>query len=381
MSQAMCSTVQKSNVQRAFFMLEATTGVLEKPVPAGFIRPAGRGSISQTPSFTDSPELAATLDVVSQSRDAMPPGDWSLPMVARLTPSAGAPQGDALFRAALGIVDTSTANKRQYRLSTCRPTGSLWLQNDQTVQFMSGCTVESLEWAVDRDGLTIFTFSGRGRRAGVVGFGELAEAPDTTTIKLEAGQSLAFSVGGFIRNVSKNESQEYQITAIDTATDTLVLDTAPTDWLAGEEIGPWLPEADTIGVEVENNSVSLLIDGVEGRIRPSTFTASLPTQFLEEVGDKFPGEASDNKRSISMDMSVYFRKAEAVRFGQTLEGVTLDVTLKAENSNGSIAVNTPKVRLSSPTIGEDDAVLTLDSTGTALGIQGEDSFTITIQGA
>ena len=134
-------------------------------------------------------------------------------------------------------------------------------------------------------------------------------------------------------------------------------------------------------MEVENNSVSLLIDGVEGRIRPSTFTASLPTQFLEEVGDKFPGEASDNKRSISMDMSVYFRKAEAVRFGQTLEGVTLDVTLKAENSNGSIAVNTPKVRLSSPTIGEDDAVLTLDSTGTALGIQGEDSFTITIQGA
>lgn len=381
MSQAMCSDAQKSNVQRVFAILETRTGTLEKPVPGGFILPAERGSIAQTPTFTDSPELAATLDVVNQSRDAMPPGDWSVSMIARITPSAGAPQGDALFWAALGIVDTSVVNKRQYRLSTCRPTVSLWLQNDQTVQFMSGCVVESLEWNVDRNGLTTFTFSGRGRRAGVVGFGELAEAPDTTTIKLETGQSLAFSVGGFIRNVSKNENQEYQITAIDTATDTLVLDTAPADWLAGEEIGPWLPEADPIGLGVENNSVSLLIDGVEGRIRPSTFTASLPTQFLEEVGDKFPGEAVDNKRSISMDMSVYFRKAEAVRFGQTLEGVTLDVTLKTENSNGSITVNMPKVRLSSPTVSEDDAALTLDSTGTALGIQGEDSFTITIQGA
>ena len=38
----------------------------------------------------------------------------------------------------------------------------------------------------------------------------------------------------------------------------------------------------------------------------------------------------------------------------------------------------PRVRISSPTIGEDDAVLTLDSSGTALGLTGEDSFTITI---
>ena len=52
--------------------------------------------------------------------------------------------------------------------------------------------------------------------------------------------------------------------------------------------------------------------------------------------------------------------------------------LKAKNENGSIEVAMPRVRISSPTIGEDDAVLTLDSSGTALGLTGEDSFTITI---
>lgn len=113
-------------------------------------------------------------------------------------------------------------------------------------------------------------------------------------------------------------------------------------------------------------------------MRPSTFTASLPTQFLEEIGDQYPGESADNKRSITMDMSVYFRRAEAVRFGQALEGKTLSVKLKARNENGSIEVAMPRVRISSPTIGEDDAVLTLDSSGTALGLTGEDSFTITI---
>ena len=125
-----CPSVQKSNVQRAFVMLETATGKLEKPTAAGFILPAGRGSISQTPTFTDSTELSDTLDVVSQSRDAMPPGDWSLPMVARLSADAEAPQGDALFQAAMGKKDTSVSGMRKYLLDTCRPTVSIWLQND-----------------------------------------------------------------------------------------------------------------------------------------------------------------------------------------------------------------------------------------------------------
>lgn len=376
-----CPSVQKSNVQRAFVMLEEATGVLEKPTAEGFVIPAGRGSIAQTPTYTDSPELSDTLDVVSQSRDAMPPGDWSLPMVARLVADAQAPQGDALFRAAMGKLDTATSGERKYQLDTCRPTVSVWLQNDEVVQFMSGCVVESVDWSVERSGLTTFSFSGRGRQAGIVGIGELASAPSSTTITLEAGQSMAFSVGGFVTNRSKQDGTEYQITAIDTATDTLVLDSAPTDWVAGEEIGPWLPATSPIGKEVENNSVVLIMDGVEGKMRPSTFSASLPTQFLEEVGDTYPGESGDDKRSVTMDVSVYFRRAEAVRFGQALEGETMSMSLKASNNNGSIEVAMPKVRLSFPSVGEDGAVLTLDSTGTALGVEGEDSFAITIRKA
>lgn len=376
-----CPSVQKSNVQRAFVMLENSTGVLEKPVAAGFVLPAGRGSIAQTPTYTDSPELSDTLDVVSQSRNAMPPGDWSLPMVARLAADAAAPQGDALFVAAMGKRDTSVSGERKYQLDTCRPTVSVWLQQDEVVQFMSGCVVESLKWSVERSGLTTFTFSGRGRKAGVVGIGELADAPSSATITLEAGQAMAFSVGGYVTNRTKGDGVEYQITAIDTASDTLVLDSAPSGWVAGEEIGPWLPETSPIGKEVENNSVVLALDGVEGKMRPSTFSASLPTQFLEEIGDEFPGESADNRRSVTMDMSVYFRRAEAVRFGQALEGKTMSVSFKASNENGSIEVAMPKVRLSFPSVGEDDAVLTLDSTGTALGVNGEDSFAITVKKA
>lgn len=378
-----CPSVQKANVQRAFVMLETKTGVLEKPTAAGFVLPAGRGSISQTPTFTDSPELSDSLDVIGQARDAMPPGDWSLPMVARLAANAEAPQGDALFHAALGKKDTATTEgTRKYELDTCRPTVSIWLQNDEIVQFMSGCVVESLEWSVERNGLTIFTFSGRGRKSGIVGRGELKSEPAEATITLETGQAMAFSVGGYITNVTKPaEEKGYEITAVDTAADTLTLKEAPEGWTVGEEIGPWLPESSPIGKEVENNSVVLTIDDVEGKMRPSNFKASLPTQFLEEIGDEYPGESADNKRSITMDMSVYFRRAEAVRFRQALDGKTMKVSFKAHNENGSIEIAMPKVRLSYPTIGEDDAVLTLDSTGTALGVKGEDSFSIAIKKA
>lgn len=377
MANAFYPSAQKANVQRVFAMVEETPGELQKPTAAGFILPAGRASISQSPSFTDSPELSDTLDVVSQSRDAMPAGDWSVPMVLRLASNAGAPQGDALLHAALGKVTTSSG-RREYKLDTCRPSLSIWIQHDQVVQFMSGCVVESLEWGIEREGLVTLTIGGRGRKSGVVGVGELAAAPSSTSIKLEAGQAMAFSVGGYIRNVSKNETTEYQITAINAATDTLVLDKAPSGWTSGEEIGAWVPNATTIGTEVENNSVSITVDGTEGRIRPTTFNASMPTQFLEEIGDEYPGEAADNKRSVTLDMSVYFRKDEAVRFGQTLEGKTMAISIKAENALGSMTLAMPKVRISSPTIGEDDAVLTLDSSATALGVNGEDSFSITL---
>ena len=379
---AECSTVQRSNVQSVFVVIEEQTGVLQKPVPESLILPAGRASITQSPTFTDSPELAPSLDVVSQSRDSMPPGDFSIPMVIRLAPDAGAPQGDPLLRAAMGGLDTTTdPDVRQYYLEKCRPTVSIWINNDGTGQFMSGCVVEQIEWPVELDGLTTFTFSGRGRRSGVVGVGTLAEAPAETSIKLESGQSMAFSVGGYITNTTKPVSEEYQITAIDTATDTLVLDNPPADWVAGESIGPWFPVGVKIGSEVENNSITMKLDGVTARMRPSTWTASLPTQFLQEVGDMYPGEGADNKRSVTMDVSVYFRAAEAVRFGQTLEGKEMPAELTAANKNGSITVSMPRGRLSSPEIGEDDAVLTLDSTYTALGTDPNKntSFSISIR--
>ena len=142
-------------------MLENTSGTLQAPVAGGYIAPAGRASISQAPNYTDTPELSSTLDTIAQARDAMPPGEWSIPMVCRLAASAGAPQGDALFQAAMGTLDTATTGKRKYKLNVCRPTVSIWLQQDDVVQFMSGCVVENVEWALSREGLAVLTFSGR----------------------------------------------------------------------------------------------------------------------------------------------------------------------------------------------------------------------------
>ena len=376
-----CPSVLMANVHRVFVMLENTSGTLQAPLATGYIAPAGRASISQAPSYTDTPELSNTLDTITQARDAMPPGEWSIPMVCRIAASAAAPQGDALFQAAMGTLDTATSGHRKYKLNVCRPTVSIWLQHDDVVQFMSGCVVENVEWALSREGLAVLTFSGRGRKAGIVGVATI-DSVSTKTVSLGEGEAQAFSVGGYVTDLTLNNGTSYQITAVNTSTDTITLDSAPTGWVATHTIGPWLPETTTpIGKEIENNSIALTLDGVAGRIRPSTFTAQLPTQFLEEIGDEYPGEAADNKRSVTIDMNVYFRKAEAVRFGQALDGTTLPVVVSASNSNGTFKITMPKVRLSYPTIGEDDAVLTLESSGTALGTSGEDSFEIEVVSA
>lgn len=378
MTTTYCPNVQKSNAQRVFAMIEDTAGTLVKPAATGLILPAGRASISQTPTFTDTPELMLTNDIITQARDAMPPGDWSVSMVARLAASHGVPQGEALLKAAMGALSTANS-KRTYSLQLCRPSLSLWLENEGTAQFMSGCVVERLEWKIERSGFVVLEFSGRGRKSGICGVGKLASAPNNKVLTLEEGHAARFSVGGYVHNRTTDSADGIKITAIDLTNNTLTLESAPSSWSSGDLVGPWFPTATAIGKEVESNSATISIDGVQGRVRPSTFTATLPAQFLEEIGDTYPGESVDNRRSVSMSISSYFRWADAASFQEALDGATKAVAVSASNSNGSITFSMPKVRFSYPAIGEDEAVLTLDCEGTALGESGEDSFSIVIE--
>jgi hypothetical protein len=105
----MSTDIAKSKRVKVFAVPEVTPGTLVFPSAEHFICPAGEPSLNQVPTYTDSKELADTLDVLDQFPDAMPPAEFSLPMYLRMAGSGAAPQGDILFQSMQGSKQESGA--------------------------------------------------------------------------------------------------------------------------------------------------------------------------------------------------------------------------------------------------------------------------------
>jgi hypothetical protein len=103
------SSIGLSRKQRVFAVLETTMGTLEFPSAANFIRPAGNAVINQNPEFSDSIELEDTLDVLDVFPNAMPAGDFTIPMYIRPNSTFGSdPQGSCLFESLMGEKNPET---------------------------------------------------------------------------------------------------------------------------------------------------------------------------------------------------------------------------------------------------------------------------------
>ena len=98
-----------SRKQRVFAVVETTLGSFTFPATADFIRPAGDAILNQNPAFTDSEEKQDTLDVLDRFRNAVPPGEFTLPMYLRTVANYATPQGDILFQSWQGGVNPDTA--------------------------------------------------------------------------------------------------------------------------------------------------------------------------------------------------------------------------------------------------------------------------------
>jgi hypothetical protein len=98
-----CSDIGVSRKQTVFAVAETVCGTLQFPSATDFIIPAGNASINQTPEFADSEEIRNSLDVLAQFQNAMPAGEFTIPMYARPAGTVGGtPQGDPLFKSLQG---------------------------------------------------------------------------------------------------------------------------------------------------------------------------------------------------------------------------------------------------------------------------------------
>lgn len=459
-----CSTVASSKIQQVFAVVEDVTGVLQRPTAAGYIMPAGRATMNQTPDYTNSDELSGTLDVTDQFKNAVKNGEGAIPMIVRIPSDGSKMQGAALFESAMGIVqepgtvsaviatggdidnDDTTINisgitggkfpargevligterirylgvtvnvsgvitaltncvrgyhgttaashaaaasislkSRVYFQDNCRPTCSIWVKDDHTVRFASGCVVTEMKIPQSKEGGQHCDFSFQFRQMGWCGRSFLSAAPSTAVLSVvtsdAAAAAGAYTVGGIIKNTTKaddNIGAGYTITAVDMTNGTITVSPTPSGWAKDDQLDPWLPAATPIGTALVSANTRVFINAVAGKLLEGTITLGTPTSFTSEIGDDYPGENADTTRALSMDNSLYFRAKDAVELKRGYDGYEMPINVVLGNvAGGTLALAMPRVKFNMPSIDVADPFVTLKRTGAILGTKGNDSLVL-----
>lgn len=279
-------------------------------------------------------------------------------------------------------METVTLKSRVYTQDTCRHTVSIWMKNDHLVTFGSGGVVTATEFGMSNEGGQTVDVTVQFRQMGWSGRSFVSGVPSgqvlTVVDENNEPAAMAYTVGGYIRNTTKNTDNGgagYRIAAVDYDAGTITVDGSISGWADGDQLDAWLPSASPIGNTVESRSARVFIDGKTGKVREGSISIGTPTEFLYEIGDEYPGESVDTKREISMSMDAYMRAREAKELGRGYEGYEIPVAVLFGRKAGEIlSVFMPRVKMVMPEIGTDGAAFTLSRTGTALGVKGEDAL-------
>lgn len=280
--------------------------------------------------------------------------------------------------------DTVTLSSRVFSQSVCRNTVSVWMKMDHTIFFASGGVVTATEFAFSNTGGQNIDFTVQFRRMGWVGRSFIAETPTGNVIKVvdKDGNPAAnaYSVGGYIKNTTQsldNSGAGYRITAVDADAGTITVDGTITAFAEDDQLDAWFPASTPIGDAIESRRISLLIDGNVGRIREGSISIGTPVEFLQEIGDEYPGENVDTTRELSITMNAYFRAENAPDIGRGYDGYEIPVVVRTGKKAGeTLAIAMERVKMSTPEVSTDGASYTLDRTGAILGKNGEDAIYI-----
>ena len=264
-----------------------------------------------------------------------------------------------------------TLGARVYAQDVCRPTVSVWIEYDNgLVLFMEGCTVTECTIPLEQEGGQKVTFTLQGRRMGWCGRGAVASVSGAVVTLADAAP---FAAGAYVQNLTAeddNSGAGYAVTAVDDAAKTITLASAPSNWSASDVVGAFLPDATPRGEPAAAKSARVYVDGALSGRRDGELTISTPTSFAAEIGQEYPGDNADGKREISLSGSLYFRAADAARYGilrkPSLGELPVMITL-GDQPGGTLHVFLPRVQFDAPVMSTDGEFLTFDQGGTALG--------------
>lgn len=384
----MATTLALSREQTIIAVAETTKGTLAPPTTSSqLIIGAGAAEISQQPSFTDSPEIMDTRDIIDRFQDMMPAGDWSFKMLARPSGSKGSvPQGAVPLKSWFGTETITGSTSVAYSPAIEKPSFTLWIKRGHTVFFLTGCTVTKAELEITNKGSVECTLSGQGMKRGWAGRDTLsgAEAEGQTVISVTNPKR--FCVGARIWNKTKaddNSDAGYAVTEVDVSGSTITIGTAVPSggWSSGDTIEGWLPTLTAVGSPIEARDVSVSINSVATSIKSLKITFDDAAKYLDDelTTSGYVEDYAEDVRNISGTIDQRFRQDRLSQFYDAIQGTdTVPIVVTCGTEAGSImTLSLPYVSLEVPTLTDNAPVIDMTVNFKALGSSGEDSATLT----
>lgn len=244
--------------------------------------------------------ITAKADVLAHVLAASP-GKWLLSELTR---------GYKGTTAASGASGAAVSLKsRAFVQALCRPNVSAWIVIDKTLQAVQGCHVTDASISVTKEGAVELTGTLTGCRVFNAGPSSVAAEAQTSATSITVEDAKMFFVGQKIQNTTKsddNSGKGYAVTAVDERTNTLTVAPGISGaWAVDDVVTWWMPYGPAIGNELENADSVIRIDGTAGKMRSYTIKFSTPTEFTDELGDRFPGQPIDTMRASSVDFEYY----------------------------------------------------------------------------
>ena len=156
------NTVGLAIEQVCLCVKETTKGTAVFPTAAAeLVIGAGVIDMNQQPTYTNSEEIANSLDVLDRFQDQVGAGTFTIPTYIRPSGTAGtAPMADVLFESLMGIGTNSAGVSEAYSQATTKPSFTLWLKKSHTLFFGTGACVDSCALNFTNKGACMATFSG-----------------------------------------------------------------------------------------------------------------------------------------------------------------------------------------------------------------------------
>jgi len=383
------NTIAIARQQVIFVKKETTAGTLVFPAGGDVVVAAGIGSIVQQPSFSDSDEIVDSRDVLSRFQDKYQAGDWSFPVYACPSGTAGtAPSEDVLMESLMGTKTVNAGTSVVYTLATAKPSFSMWMKKGHTVFFASGATVGALKSSLETKGGHKLEFSGQFMGMGWAGTDTLDAAALISATSVVVHDAKKFSVGGHVEFVEGTTVYDattgYAVTEVVIATNTLTISPGLEAALDDESIiRPYLPTASAVGTPLENRKGYATIETVTTPLRSMNLNISDAPKYLDDeiTSANFPTAYVETKRAVDGTIDVYFRENDLKYFYDGYNASPAgDIALQmiVGSTAGSIVTyDMPTSSLSVPALEDADPTVALNMPYKALGSSGEDSISIT----